>query len=150
MGAPNYPLINGVMYDFSSATAMLGPTPYGGFKAISYKDSLEGDLQYGSFAQAIGVTRGQYKAEASMEMYLEDWYALITELGDGFGTTFFPITVLFEEDVNSHVDELPSVRIKGQAKDYKPGADGLTVKVDLIVLEPILYDGLTIIDKLAA
>jgi len=145
--APQYPLVNGVMYDFSSITAMLGATPYGGFKSISYKDSLEGELQYGTFAQAVGVTRGQYKPEASLEVYLADWYALIAALGDGFGVKTFPITVLYDENGTSHVDVLPSVRIKGNAKDYKPGADGLSVKVDLIVIAPIEYDGLTMIDK---
>lgn len=148
MGSPSYPLVNSTIFDFSSVTAMLGPTPYGGFKAISYKDSLEGEGQFGTFAQPIGFTRGQWKGEASMEMYLEDWYSMITQLGAGFGVVAFPITVLYSEGLVGHIDELPAVRLKGQAKDYKPGADGLTVKCDLIVMEPIKYDGLTIIDKL--
>lgn len=147
MSAPSYPLVNSVVYDFSSVTAMFGPVPYGGFKAISYKDSLEGEGQFGTFAQPIGFTRGQWKGEGSIEMYLEDWYSLIAALGNGFGVIAFPITVLYSESLNEHVDELPSVRLKGQAKDYKPGPDGLSVKCDLIVMEPIKYDGLTIIDK---
>lgn len=131
MDSPNpIQIINGNRYDFSSIEANVDGQNYLGFKSINYGHSLEPGEAWGTSAQHLGRTRGQYKPEASFEMYLEEYSFLIAQLGDGYMESYFDINVHYEEDGVVITDQLLGFRIKKAEKSHSQGSEPLTVKVD--------------------
>jgi hypothetical protein len=140
---PGNPLINGNRYDFSSIEAKLDGRSYLGFKSINYSHSLEPGEVFGTDAQKMGRTRGQYKPEASFEMYKEEYALLLAGLGDGYMERAFMIVVNYEErDLIPRVvtDRIVGFRIKKAENAHSPGNEPLTVKVEGSVMY-ILEDG---------
>jgi len=139
----DFPIVNGNRYSYVSLTAYANGTPYRGIKSLSYKDNLDPAGVYGASVQMSGATRGQYKAEADVEMYLEEWHDFRDALGDGFMEVQWPLDAQYEEAGRGvHSVQLPAVRISGVDDSHSEGTDGLTVKLKLFVLLPILRDGL--------
>ncbi len=145
------PLINGNRYDFSSIKAMLGGLSYLGFKSINYSHSLEPGEVYGTHAQKMGRTRGQYKPEASFEMYKEEYALLLTGLGPGYMERSFDIVVNYEEwdGLTQRVitDNIIGFRIKKAENAHSSGNEPLTVKVEGSVMY-VIENGLAPINNL--
>jgi hypothetical protein len=144
----SYPLINGVRYDFSSIEVHIAGRTVLGIKEISYSDNLEPGEVYGTHAQQLARTRGQYKAEGSMSLYREEADEFIRSLGEGFLEKVFDIAVYYAEGKMPLVtDTIRGCRIKKHDLSPSAGSDALQVKFDLHVMY-ILHNGIAPIAKL--
>ena len=136
-----FPLINGNKFDFSSVEVRVNGVPFGGVKALDYTDTLEpGDVYSAGAAMRIGRTRGQYKAEGSLEMYKDDADKMMTALAaqgmGGFMEANFIVNADFSElpGAGIQVDVLSGCRVKKTSSTHQQGSDALTVKFDLDIL----------------
>lgn len=131
-----YPFVNGTRHEWSSIEIKIGAQVILGFKAISYKDSLKPTKVYGTPTQPIGRTRGVYLAEGSFEMYANEFDDLVWALGgDGYAEQAFNITCAYTENgLNQIVDTLVGCRIAGVDRAAQQGAEALTRKVELDIM----------------
>lgn len=130
----DYPLVNGTRYEWSSIEAKVAGDIVIGFKEINFDDSLEPTLVYGTHAQPMGRTRGVYKANADMTLYLDEANTLIQKLGAGFKETPFDITVAYSEGGATITAEIVGCRIKTNSVGNSQGADPSTMKFELSVM----------------
>ncbi len=156
-------LINGHAYDFSSiklTTAVPGAPPLiERFTALNYEHSVSvGELR-GRGSKVLATTRGEYNANASMTLYLEDWQLMRSGLfampfppGGGFMEKRFQIVAAYAEFGSSIVtDVLRGGRVIKVGKGYSRGTDPLMVDIDLHVMEvledaqPAVIDGSTVL-----
>lgn len=135
MNTPDYPLINGHRYSFSSIEATFNGKKYIGFSAINFDEELEPGEVRGASAELLGRTRGDYKTSGSYEMYLQEDEVFIEALGDGYGEVSFNITVMYAEDNSPVIQKtLIGCRIKKGSHGHTKGTDGLSVKRDLSIV----------------
>ena len=135
MAIPSYPSVNGIRYDWSSVEIDLGGKKYFGIKDISYKHSLEPGEVYGTHAQILGRTRGQYKSEASITLFKEEYSDLLEALGDGYMERSFDIIINYADANQSIVtDKVIGCRIKSADESHAQGTEALVVKLDLHVM----------------
>ena len=151
-----YPLVRGRAYSFVSAELGLAGLSMRGYKSFNYKDALKPGLAKGTAPMNLGWTQGDYTAEASIELYRREYDVFIAtvinygrQLGlvnVGFGEIPFPWSITYADMGQPTVtDSLPSVRITSGDSSNSQGADPLTIKVDLEVLEPILWNGKSLV-----
>src|SRR4051812_45246246 len=108
-----FPIVNGRNYDYSSVTVNAGGDDYKGVQSIDYGNALDPGEARGSSPIAFGTTTGVLKPDASMEMHKATYDAFVQELGDGYMTKVFLITVTYAQDgMPTIVDELLGCRIK--------------------------------------
>lgn len=139
--ALSYPLINGLRYDFTSLEVKINGQALdwtAGLKEISFSDELEPGEVYGTFAQSLGATRGQYKAEGSLTLYFQEAQEFISLLsnssGAGYMETLFDLQLAYSEPGQSLVTaELLACRIKKAEDSQAQGSDPLETKFDLRV-----------------
>jgi len=130
--AIQYPLINGVRYDFSSIEIDFNGKKFLGFTKIAYSDSLEPGKPRGAHPQAVGRTRGEYDCEASAEMFRQEFDELATALGDGYGEVPVTITVGYSATGQPTItDVLSGVRIKKVSNEHSQSTDALAVSLEL-------------------
>jgi len=129
-----FPLVNGNRYAWSSVRIQANGQRYVGVKGVNYSQEVAPGEVYGTHAQKIGRTRGEVKPEASIELYKEEFDALINDLGDGFYEVEFEVVVSFDESGRVITDQIHSCRIKKPDSGHSQGPDALTVKVDLDVM----------------
>ena len=98
-------------------------------KSIQYGDSMERAEVEGNGQIAAGVTAGMYKTdEAQIELYAEEFAALLEQFGDGFYSKPFTVTVSYVYDDGKGVlksDVLKACRWTKRAAN-QTGADALT------------------------
>jgi hypothetical protein len=134
--AIDYPAVNGNRFSWASVEIILPKGKrFRGIKAISAKDTLEPGEIRGTAAQLLGRTRGDYKAESSIEMWKREADEFIAALGNGFMEYEFDIPVSFS-DRNQPVSTIKVLgcRIKGKDESYSMSTEGLAVKFDLSVM----------------
>jgi hypothetical protein len=133
-----YPDINGVRWDYSCVEIRIGAKPFRGVKSVNYADGMEPGDVYGTGAQRIGRTRGQYKPEGSIELYEQEWRDLLASLPAAIGylEAVFPIIVTYQQTMVSplNVDLLVGCKIKKVSSDRQEGTDAVTVKLDLDIM----------------
>ena len=149
-----YPLINGTRFDwssieisFASSTGVpLSNLPVIGVKELSYKQSLEPGVIYGTAAQVMGHTRGQHKAEGAITFFKSEWGDFLTNLitagGTGGASTLgsmeipFDITVNYSEPGPSPImtDILRGCRIKNVDHSNSQSSEAAVVKCDLSLM----------------
>lgn len=138
-----YPLINGARFDYSNVEITLaGGLKMYGVRAISYSHGLDPGELRGNRSPLIGRTRGTYTPEGSMELYLDEYHQLISELatraaGAGFMEVSFQISVSYAPTPGAALitDTLIGCRLRNAAKDYSEGNDALAVACDLHIME---------------
>ena len=141
MPLPQFPLVNGNRFDYSSVEIVIAGIPYRGVQSISYKHALKPKKLYGTSAMPLGRTRGQYEpGEPSMDMYKEDYEVLTTALLalglGGYGEANFQILVSYQEIGSSLiVDTLNGCRITEDEDSHKQGDAESIVKVTLDIME---------------
>lgn len=69
-----YPLVQGVRFDHSSLDIKLVGVSFLGVKSIDWNDEMNPGDVYGTGAQRLGVTRGQYKAKGNIEIWKAEAY----------------------------------------------------------------------------
>lgn len=135
-----YPMVNGVRFDFSSVDLEFNGKIYKGVKGISYSEELAPGELRGNRAAMIGRTRGKYSAEGSMEMYKSEAQQLIEDLsaqGVGYMEASFQANVLYSEPSTpdlTKVDTLVGVRIKKAGDELQEGEEPATIKFDLSIM----------------
>lgn len=95
-----------------------------GIRKISYKDEEEIENEYGGGKMPIGESEGMYKAEASVELTLEEVIALQEALPRGQriqDIAAFPITVAYEYQNRVRTDIIRNCRFTGRSVDVKQG-----------------------------
>lgn len=137
MALPDYPLINGLRHDWSSIQIVIDDTfKTIGLKELSYKGSLEPGEVRGTAPQVLGHTLGTYTAEGSFTLYLSEYHALLDQLGDGYLSKVFNVTVNYSPKQGDPVitDKLIGCRIKTADKSHSQSNEPLVVKCDLFVM----------------
>jgi hypothetical protein len=144
-----YPLINGHRFDFSSAEIKVAGVLVYGIKALNYRHALDPGEVSGSRAPLIGRTRGKYTAEGSIELYLSEYQQLITLLaagGRGYMEASFHIVASYSEVGGELItDTLIGCRLRNADKAFADGADALSVRCDLHIME-LRENGLSALD----
>lgn len=151
MAAVQYPLINGVRHDWSSIEfAIQLPTGTAvtvvGAKSINYKFEKKGTHVYGTGPKPIGITRGVFTPDGDVEIYLDEYASLVDQLGPGFADQPLTIKVSYSEQERTYLDTLIGVRIAGVEASQSQGADPLTRKLPLTMLD-ILYNGKSAVNQ---
>ncbi len=136
MAQPQYPLINGHAYSYSSIELDLGTVGIiTGITEVNYSHELDPGEVRGLRPEALGTTRGTYSAEGSLTFLFAEWKRLLDVFGDGYLEKRFTITVTYAEEGSPTVtDRLFGCRLKKPEKGYSEGNDALTVSCDIHVM----------------
>jgi hypothetical protein len=137
------PIINGKRYGFSSLLLHVNGLPRLGrtFTGVHYSDNVErGEVRAGS-PIPLGHTRGDYKAEGSLEMPKEEFdlfLADITQSGAlGYLEASFELTAEYSELLSPSspliVDHMNGCKLNGTAQEYGRGPEGLIVRLPLYI-----------------
>lgn len=145
------PLINGNYYSFASIECTINGITTADFKSINYNDKLERGVVKGTSAQALGRTMGDYTPTVSVELYRGSFERLKDKLGAGFMQVVFDVTVQYADDGQSVItDTIQGCTIAGVDQSNSQGTDGSSVKLDLSVIKPILWNGTSPIKQIDA
>src|SRR5882672_2473987 len=118
-----YPGVNGDRFDASSIELQLNTKRYIGVKSVKYRQSLEPGLVYGFSSQPIGRTRGQYKADGTIQIYREEFQDLSLDLQNiavGLLEANFLCTVTYSE-LNPLNGQLPTGVVGATSTDVMVG-----------------------------
>jgi hypothetical protein len=127
-----YPEINNRTYSYASVEIDVDGDLFTAVKSINYSDSLDPGELRGTAVHRLQRTDGEYKAEASMELSLEEGYRLIKKLGNGFMLKAVKVTVQYAPDNMPVItDEIIGCRIKKADNSNQTGADPSMIKFDL-------------------
>ncbi len=134
------PVINGVVFDHSSAEINIKGVRYMQISEIAYSDSLEPGKLLGAAAKVLARTRGKYDAEGSFSMSKQEGVQFIRDLGPGYMTKSFPIIVNYSEvGMDMVTDTLVGCRIT-KVEDSSSGTDATMLKFSVHIMN-ILRDG---------
>jgi hypothetical protein len=137
-----FPIINGVVHDFSSIE-VVGPAGRMSvaMKSLDYERTRDRDFPHGAHQDPLGKTQGTNTYKASCELYLVQWQLLKVSLGPGYGDTPFPIFVTYNAaGMPPIADELFGCTIDSTKLAHAAGKNALTAKIDLGPIK-ILFDG---------
>lgn len=128
-----YPLINGRRHSFASVQLTLNGKRFAGVASVSYSDSVEPGTVRGTSSQPLGFTRGDYSAEASVALYLEEAAEFEAELGNGIYDKVFDMTVVYADDGAPTIqDDVIGCRITSISNDNQSGTDGSQKEYELL------------------
>lgn len=150
-----YPLINGVRYDHSSLDIKIAAVSFFGIKSIDYSDTLEPGEGRGTGPQIVIRTRGNYSAQASMEVWRAEYDAFALQIsqsapGTGLYEIAWPLDIHYQPEggLAMVTDNIVGCRIKTPSHNSSAGGtDPLAVKVDLHVMY-IIKNGINPITNL--
>jgi len=138
-------LVNGHEYSFTSIRASFGTLTGDMISSISYSDGLDPGKVLGGDSTPIGMTRGNYEAEASVEFHTRRHFqTFIDSLGEAPYEKFFTLSVGYAESGVSPViqDTIPLVRVTKASIDASKGSnDAIAVPVELAVGGVIQWNG---------
>jgi hypothetical protein len=148
------PIVNGRRYDFTSVEISINGVPLVGraISSINDSDTLEPGVVRGGSALPLGLTRGEYSAEMSLEMPKEESRMFLaalaaTSLGTGSALGYmesrFEVSVAYAEGFGqTQTDRLNGCRVKRVDESHARGSDGLTVRFECFV-QYVNRDGLS-------
>ncbi len=148
MSELEYPTINGHAASWASIGLQLsganlsGSQALRGFKAISYKTTVERTAVSGAGREVMAYTEGTVAHEASITWIWETYDHLLQTLGEGFMDKGLVLSVSFRLGVNDTIRtvQITAAGMKETGGDFSQGSDGLESPMPLDVLR-ILYDG---------
>ena len=138
--------VNGNSYSFVQIESYFGVLPIAGIKDITYNDDLKRKAVYGTASVQIGLTRGVYEADGSIDFYLNAFnVGLIQQFGIGFRQVQTTLVVSYGPTDNGLivVDTIPQCLI-GKIDASNPQSDEggpITRKVSLYIPNQILWNG---------
>ena len=136
----SYPRINGLTFDYSSIELVINGATFTGVTEISYSQTLEPGILRGTSSGKLARTRGEYNAEGSLTMSLEEYQLMRLGLGVAFMETSFLINVAYTAlGATIQVDQLLGCRVTGSEASHTQGSDALVKTVPLDIME-ILED----------
>lgn len=99
-------------------------------QSVNFEDSVDGAEVYGSSGVPLGHSLGKYKAQLSMSITAESWYAWLQKLQDGYAAVIFPITIAYTLGNGLLMEvKMPECAIK-RVKEGHSNSDGF-LKVDI-------------------
>jgi hypothetical protein len=136
------PLINGVRHSWSSVEIKIAGQIYVGVKEIKYSDKKDRAKIRGTRRLPIARTMGEYDAEGSVTLYLEEakeLRAALAAAGEALGLGFmdvpFDITVSYSDPgVSTVTDTLEGCVIGGNEGGGAEGPDALTSPIPLDIM----------------
>lgn len=138
------PLINGFRPDYSRITFALGDRQFQpGITEISYKDNIDRGQARANQQQILAYTPGEYKAEASITILLDEADDMIEQLGGhGFMERPFNIVVVYRKVAlgKKKRDTIVGCLFKENDNSHKQGNEALVIKRSLDV-SYILHNG---------
>lgn len=130
------PIINGHAYSWASIVAALDGVDTPDFTEFMYSPSQEIGKVRGMGRRVKGTTVGESDGEGSFTMLKGQAAKWIKQMGDGFMTIPFNVTISYDEDGEGGIvtDELFGCRITKVEDAPKQGTDAATVKFDFHIL----------------
>ena len=98
-------------------------------KSISYSDGMQFSEVEGNAQMSLGTTDGMYAAdEGTIELYADEFAAIIDKHGDKFYEKSFDVSCAFEKKGQSKLtkDEIIGCRWTKRSANDTSGGDGLT------------------------
>jgi hypothetical protein len=143
-----YPLINGVKYDWASVEITFGDAGiFIGTQELTYSDTNDKGIVRGTGVEKLARTLGEYDAEGTVTMYEKDYLDFIASLTNngetGYFDTSFDITVMYSApggDGNNQV-RLIGCQLKSSEGGGSQGTDPLMESYDLDIMH-IERDGI--------
>ncbi len=142
------PLVNGIAYGWSEVVLTIDGQPFAAVKSINYKTSVERGKVRGTSMRKLALTSGEADCDADIELFMDDYRALLTMLGDGYLKKRFDIAVSYSNDdgvnldvIKVYTDILKGCRLKGTEHSHSQGVDGLSVKIPLDLMQVLEGDG---------
>ncbi len=130
------PLINGVNYSWANVTLVLFGIPVVGVTSISYNRKQAKENNYGAGSEPVSRGHGNVSYEGSIELYLEEWKAIIAAApnGDPLQIQPFDIQVTFSGNgVDYTSDTLKMVEFMEDPMSTKQGDSSIKVSIPLII-----------------
>lgn len=136
------PLVNGTRYGFVDIKISIDGADTIELLSISYSHNIDRGEVRGTRQQMLGMTRGDYKAEASLKLTKEAATALIELMGAGYLDRMFSIVVQYgNPNEPLRTDEIIGCKIKKEGEDHSKGTDGLETEFELDVIRGIVKNG---------
>jgi hypothetical protein len=141
------PLINGVVYSFGHITLDIAGLEFtGGFKSIKYSRKRTREMVRSNSPDPVGKTLGENEYQASAEVYLAWWQALMNTiqntLGVGYGDQPFNVFVKYNANGFSPiVDTIINCTFDTTDADQSTGPGALVRPVEFNPTK-ILFNGL--------
>lgn len=130
-------VINGKTYDWASISASLLGRELVGISGIKYEDEVEMEFNYGKGRMPVNHGEGNYKAEGSITLHIEEIIALQKSLPAGKrlqDIAPFDITVSYINESNELVtDKLVYCKFMKNGRDVKQGDKLIETEFDLLI-----------------
>lgn len=133
---PVTPLINGINYSWANVSLVLFGVPVIGITKIEYKRKQKKENNYGFGSHPISRGYGNYEFEGSIELYLEEWKAIIANSPqrDPLLIGPFDIPVIYGGSrVSADKDVLRSVEFMEDPLGTNQGDQRILVNIPLII-----------------
>lgn len=112
-------------HDFSCIELTLGGSLYFRAQSFNWSDKNDSTDVYGASRTKIGDTPGQYSAEGSFDLLLEDGINLIKTLKSRYDSKFDIIAKYSIGGVATHVISIPKCKLLTTGNDNSVGTDAL-------------------------
>lgn len=131
-------IINGLgeMIGWSKVTVHLFGRNLVGIQKVSYSDETERENEYGAGKMPIGQSEGNYKAEASIELTIDEVHALQQSIPLGGrlqDIAPFDIIVQYEYRNKIVTDRIRNCRFTGNSVDVSQGDKTISQDYTLLV-----------------
>lgn len=137
--------VNGHEYSFTSIRASLGTLTGDMISSINYSDGLEPGIVMGGDGTPIGMTKGTYSPELSMEFHTRrKFQQFFDSLGPFPYEKYFTVSCAYAEDNVSPVieDTIPLCRLKkSSVSSNKGSSDAVAIPIEIAVGGVILWNG---------
>lgn len=114
----------GTMIGWTKVSARVFGRDLVGIRKLAYSDEKEIENEYGAGDMPVGESEGNYKAEASIELTIEERLALQESLPPGVrlqDIAAFPIVSSYEYNGRVFKDVIQNCRITNNGVDVKQG-----------------------------
>jgi len=134
-----YPLINGRKYDHSSVEIQISTATvsklYMGVTSLEWSQTLEPGMIRGTRPEKIARTTGEHDSEGGFSLPLEDFAALVGDLGNGYMAIPFNIVANYSNEGQQNTKiELIGCRITGHDGGSEEGGDPALEEVSIDVM----------------
>lgn len=123
-----------------------------GCQDFTCKEELDSETVYGNGSVSLGSTVGKHSGTGSITLLPEEADSVVQRIGPAFGTVYWSLGATFLELQGGGIYVVTCTRVKLKSKELKPGEAGgakaTTIPMDLVIHDPINWNGYTIVDML--
>lgn len=135
-GNNGIPFINGKLYDWADVVIAIAGVPVTGITAIEYKDEQDLNLKYGAGRYPVGYSKGRITAGGKITLYQEEVESIQRQSPNGRIQDLAPFDIIVTYMPDSGIvatDKLRNCMIKTNSRNWKEGAGGSEVDLDLVM-----------------